>query len=64
MYTVIKNLSAQQITTALAPSFFVSLFVAQMWYKFGAFLPELIAFLVTWFALDWLLSNILRRKSD
>jgi hypothetical protein len=53
MYSLIQNNSLRALLVEQLPVFLVSLFIAEMFYKFHSFLLESIAFLVTWFVLDW-----------
>ena len=52
MYTLIRELKSNKMVLVQVPTLIVSLGIAQMFYKFGAFLPECIAFLATWYTLD------------
>jgi hypothetical protein len=52
MYTLIKLLTPRQLLLQQAPTFVGSLVIAEMFYKFGSFLLEAIAFLATWLVLD------------
>jgi hypothetical protein len=42
------------------PILLLSMFVAELFYKFRSFTLETIAFLATWFVLDWLAHTLLR----
>ncbi len=53
MYSLIQNNSLRSLLLEQLPVFLVSLFIAEMFYKFHSFLLESIAFLATWFVLDW-----------
>jgi hypothetical protein len=52
MYTLMKSLKSKRMVLEQAPTLIVSLGIAQVFYKFGAFLPECVAFLATWYLLD------------
>lgn len=53
MYALIQNSTLRSLLLEQLPVFLISLFIAEMFYKFHSFLLESIAFLVTWFVLDW-----------
>ena len=52
MYTLIKGLTVRELLTFQAPTIAMSLVVAEVFYKFGSFALEALAFLVTWLVLD------------
>ena len=52
MYTLIKRLTVRELLVFQAPTVAMSLVIAEMFYKFGSFGLEALAFLVTWFVLD------------
>lgn len=52
MYSLFKELSNNRLALEQAPVFLISFLIANTFYKFGAFAPELFAFLATWFILD------------
>lgn len=52
MYTLISALKSKRMVLEQVPTLIVSLGIAQIFYKFGAFLPECVAFLATWYTLD------------
>jgi hypothetical protein len=52
MYTLIRSIPLHQLLTAQAPALLVSFVIAEIFYKFHSFTLECLAFLVTWFAID------------
>jgi hypothetical protein len=52
MFTLIKSASTRDLLFRLTPSLVVSLTLAELFFKFGSFSLECIAFLVTWGAVD------------
>lgn len=52
MYTLIKRLTVRELLVFQAPTVAMSLAIADVFYKFGSFALEALAFLVTWFVLD------------
>lgn len=68
MFQLFKFLSAQQLVLQQLPVFLVSFFVAVLFYKFGSFAIECIAFLATWAVLDlisdWFLARGKKQSSS
>lgn len=60
MYTLWKLLSRRELLVEQAPTLISSLLIAELFYKFGSFSLETIAFLVTWFALDAVLQAAIK----
>lgn len=54
MYQLFRFLSTQQLVIRQLPVFLVSFALAALFYKFGSFAIECIAFLATWAVLDYL----------
>ena len=61
MYSLIKSLSRRRLLSEQVPAFGSSLLIAEIFYKFHSFLLETGAFLATWFVVDMVLSNVMRR---
>lgn len=57
MYTLIRSAGLGRGVLVEGPSFFLSLMVAEIFYKFHSFTLECVAFLATWFAASWMLSS-------
>lgn len=60
MYTLMKLLTVREFITQQATTIGLSLVIAELFYKFHSFLLESVAFLVTWFAIDWLCQAVMR----
>jgi len=58
MYKIIKNFRFQEIITETLPSFGISIVMAELYYKFGSFTLECIAFLITWCLLGYLINKV------
>lgn len=52
MYALIRSLSTRELLARHAPVLVGALLIAEVFYKFGSFLLEAVAFLITWFILD------------
>lgn len=52
MYSLLRSLSNRELLGQHLPTVTGSLLVAELFYKFGSFSLEAIAFLGTWFVLD------------
>ena len=58
MYTLLKNNKVKKITKAELPALFTALVLTETIYRFGSFILEFSAFMVTWFAVSFVLNNI------
>ncbi len=61
MYTLIKKLTVRELLVNQAPTLVVSLVIAELFYKFGSFLLEALAFLLTWLILDAIVNAVTAR---
>jgi hypothetical protein len=52
MYTFLRSLSRRELLVEQPAVLAASLLVAELFYKFGSFLLECVAFLLTWLVLD------------
>lgn len=52
MYSLLKQVPRRELLLEHAPSAGGSLLVAELFYKFGSFTLEALAFLATWFLAD------------
>jgi hypothetical protein len=57
MYQLLSALSAKDLLRQQLPTLLVSLVIAELLYKFHSFTLECLAFLATWFVLDWVISR-------
>lgn len=53
MYTLIRQGSLRHLMLQQAPALTVSLVIAELFYKFHSFTLECLAFLATWFVVDF-----------
>lgn len=67
MYTLFRSVPISNLLALQAPALLASFIIAELFYKFHSFTLETLAFLVTWFVIDALLSVgrnlLLARKS-
>ncbi|MEO6071611.1 MAG: hypothetical protein ABIN57_02615 [Chitinophagaceae bacterium] len=56
MYSILKSLGAKKFILRELPSLTLSIFITEMLYKFGSFILECGAFLITWFVASWLIA--------
>ena len=61
MYQLLKSISRQDLMRRQLPAFLGAFLTAELAYKFHSFALETLAFLATWYALDWLLSKAIRQ---
>lgn len=58
MYTLLHQSRLREGLLVETPSLVLSIYVAEMFYKFHSFTLECIAFLATWFVMSYLFSLI------
>ena len=58
MYMMLRQRSASALLTDQTPPLVAALLVAEFFYKFHSFTLECIAFLATWFVLDWVWTKV------
>lgn len=58
MYRLIRTLSTIRLAVEQVASLGLAWLVAELFYKFGSFTLELVAFLATWFVIDWLVQAV------
>jgi hypothetical protein len=63
MYQLIHSLTASELFKRQLPVFLVAFLIAEFFYKFKSFALEAIAFLVTWYVLDAIVSFLMPRKA-
>lgn len=66
MYSLIRGLPARSLLLRQAPTLGGSLLIAELFFKFGSFSLEAIAFLATWAVLDAILQAVdgLRERTE
>lgn len=52
MYQLLASISTQDLALRQSPAFASSFVIAALFYKFGSFALECLAFLATWFVID------------
>lgn len=63
MYTLIRSLPLRQVLAEQLPAAVGALVIAEAFYKWHSFTLEALGFLATWYALDFALQKLLRRRS-
>jgi hypothetical protein len=63
MYELLRSITLQSLFQVQLPIVFVSIVIAELFYKFGSFTLEVVAFLVTWYVLDLGVQFVRRRIS-
>jgi len=58
MYTLLRHLPGSKLLEQQLPAIVASLLIAETFYKFHSFLLECLAFLATWFVLDFLVTQL------
>jgi len=58
MFTLIRTLSVSNLLITQAPALMLSFLIAELFYKFKSFSLECLAFLVTWFVIDALITGL------
>ncbi len=61
MYTLIRSITTRSIAFQQLLSFAISFGIAEYFYKFRSFALETVAFLATWFVLDFAFDLVIRR---
>lgn len=56
MYSLLRQGGLRKVLSVEAPSLFLSILVAEMFYKFHSFTVECLAFMATWFVFSYLFS--------
>lgn len=62
MYHMIRNTSLKRLLILEAPALSLAFLTAELFYKFGSFGLECLAFLATWFVLSLIFDFIGRRS--
>ncbi|MBA2350850.1 MAG: hypothetical protein ACR2FI_02805 [Burkholderiales bacterium] len=64
MYTLIREIPRMRLLREQLPALAGALLIAEMFYKFHSFTLECVAFLATWFVLDWLVNRWFERPIE
>ncbi|MEM7022599.1 MAG: hypothetical protein AAF637_08380 [Pseudomonadota bacterium] len=60
MYTLVRDLWGRRLFTEQLPALVGAFAIADIFYKFGSFALECVAFLVTWFVIDAIIQALVR----
>ena len=60
MFTLLRMLSVRRLLIEQLPSIAAAWLIAELFYKFHSFTLETIAFLATWFVLDFIVQSVRR----
>lgn len=58
MYTLIRSLPLRELLLEQLPAFLISFVIAELFYKFHSFTLECLAFLVTWYIIDFVITTV------
>lgn len=61
MHTLVMRASASELVGSVVPTGVLSLVIAELFYKFHSFTLEAVAFLGTWYALEYLTRTVRAR---
>lgn len=61
MYALLRSLSLNQLLIQQIPVLIVCILIAEAFYKFRSFTLECIAFLITWYVIDAVVSFLVKR---
>lgn len=61
MYTLIRSLTDRYVALQQILSFALAFVIAEVFYKFRSFALEALAFLATWFVLDFVIGLVMKR---
>ncbi|GAA4727775.1 hypothetical protein [Flavisolibacter ginsenosidimutans] len=64
MFSLIKTIGLKKLLATETPSFLLSLILAETAYKFGSFVLECLAFLVTWGFISYLFNVLLSPRKN
>ena len=58
MFPLLRNITSREVFLTEAPSFFLSLLIAELFYKWRSFVLEGMGFLVTWYCVSAIVHTI------
>jgi hypothetical protein len=64
MFSLIKTIGLKKLLATEAPAFLLSILLAETVYKFGSFILECLAFLVTWGVISYLINAVLVHRKE
>jgi hypothetical protein len=60
MYSLMRSMSLRSLLVEQLPVLLLSMIIAEVFYKFRSFTLETVAFLATWFVIDFVVQRVLR----
>ena len=60
MYTLFHSIPLRGLIVQQLPVLLISMIIAELFYKFHSFTLETIAFLATWYVIDWAVTAVRR----
>jgi len=63
MYTLLQSITLSDALLKQGPAFLFSFIIAEQFYKFHSFTLECLAFLATWFLVDYVVSVFTNNRS-
>lgn len=60
MYSLTRSMSLRSLLVEQLPVLLLSMIIAEVFYKFHSFTLETIAFLATWFVIDFVVQSVRR----
>lgn len=64
MYSLMRSMSLRSLLVEQLPVLLLSMIIAEVFYKFRSFTLETIAFLATWFVIDFVVQRVLRALAN
>lgn len=62
MFQLLASISRQELAARQLPAFLTSFLIGTLFYRFGSFALECLAFVATWFALDAITQVVLTQR--
>lgn len=62
MFQLLVSISRQELAARQLPAFLMSFLIGTLFYRFGSFALECLAFMATWFALDAITQVLLAQR--
>ncbi len=63
MHKFIKSMSVRELLIEQVPAVVVSIIIAELFYKFHSFTLECLAFLATWYLIDFVINVVFKLVS-
>ena len=60
MYSLMRSMSLRSLLVEQLPVLLLSMIIAEVFFKFHSFTLETVAFLATWFLIDFVVQSVLR----